>query len=128
MPEETGRKNKLFKGLTDYDILVWEEEKMRHQRKVGKKVTDVDFLRFLLMAASRPVISAKEGVASAFLVGQGPIYEKADVFLERVQSKTPSQSAVAVEKVGGTTEQLHPECIVKQDTGSSGPEGADFKT
>lgn len=40
-----GTKNKLFKGLTEHDILVWEEEKMRHQRRMGRKVTDVEFLR-----------------------------------------------------------------------------------
>lgn len=76
-------KNKLFKGLTEHDILTWEEEKVRYQRRMGQKVTDLQFLRHLLMVASRPVISAKDGVASGFLTGQGPIYEKADVPLDK---------------------------------------------
>ena len=88
MSEQKRTKNKLFKGLTEYDILVWEEEKMRHQRKAGRKVTDVEFLRYLLMASSRPVISAKEGVAGGFLTGQGPIYEKADTLLERYRTQS----------------------------------------
>jgi len=92
MSEEKGTKNKLFKGLTDYDILVWEEEKMRHQRKAGRKITDVEFLRYLLMASSRPVISAKEGVAGGFLTGQGPIYEKADTLLERFRTHSQSRA------------------------------------
>jgi hypothetical protein len=71
-------KNKLLKGLTEYDILTWEEEKMRYQRKLGRKVTDLEFLRYLLMKATRPVISGKEGVSSGFLTGQGPIYDKGD--------------------------------------------------
>jgi hypothetical protein len=115
MPETEGRKNKLFKGLTDHDILVWEEEKMRHQRKVGKKITDIEFLRYLLMAASRPVISAKEGVSSGLIVGNGPIYEKADAFLDRIQSKTVSQSAVVEEKPPILAEKLQPESLKKED-------------
>jgi hypothetical protein len=69
-------KNKLLKGLTEHDILTWEEEKMRYQRKMGRKVTDLEFLRYLLMKATRPVITSKDGVATGFLTGQGPIYEK----------------------------------------------------
>lgn len=80
-------KNKLLKGLTQQDVLVWEEEKMRFQRRMGRKVTDLDFLRFLLMQASRPVISAKEGVTSAAIMGQGPVYEKTDGLLERYRSR-----------------------------------------
>jgi hypothetical protein len=80
-------KNKLFKGLTEHDILTWEEEKVRYQRRMGQKVTDLQFLRHLLMVASRPVISAKDGVASGFLTGQGPIYEKADTLLEKYRTK-----------------------------------------
>jgi len=76
-------KNKLFKGLTEHDILTWEEEKMRYQRKMGRKVTDLEFLRFLMMKASRPVIKTKDGVSTGFLTGQGPIYEKGDTLLER---------------------------------------------
>jgi len=81
-------KNKLFKGLTEHDILTWEEEKMRFQRRMGKKVTDLSFLRHLLMVASRPVITTKDGVSSGFITGQGPIYEKGDTLLERYRSKT----------------------------------------
>ncbi len=83
MSKVRGTKTKLFKGLTSHDILVWEEEKMRYQRRMGRKVTDVEFLRFLLMSASRPVITSKEGVTSGFLAGTGPIYEKADSLLEK---------------------------------------------
>lgn len=115
MPETDGRKNKLFKGLTDHDILVWEEEKMRHQRKVGKKITDIEFLRYLLMAASRPVISAKEGVSSAFIVGNGPIYEKADVFLERIQTKPVSQPSVVEGSCSAATDKLQQEGLKKED-------------
>jgi len=79
-------KNKLFKGLTEHDILTWEEEKMRYQRKMGRKVTDLEFLRYLLMKASRPVIQTKDGVSTGFLTGQGPIYEKGDTLLERYRS------------------------------------------
>ncbi len=40
-------KNKLFKGLTEHDVLTWEEEKMRYQRKMGRKVTDLEaFLEY----------------------------------------------------------------------------------
>ncbi len=81
-------KNKLFKGLTEHDILTWEEEKMRYQRKMGKKVTDLEFLRYLMMKASRPTITAKEGVASGFLTGQGAIYEKGETLLERYRTHT----------------------------------------
>lgn len=86
MVEPKKLKNKLFKGLTEHDILVWEEEKMRYQRRVGKKVTDLQFLRYLLMAASRPVISQKEGVTSGLLLGTGPVYEKADTLLEKYRT------------------------------------------
>ena len=81
-----GTKNKLFKGLTEYDILCWEEEKMRFQRKVGHKITDLDFLRHLLMTSSRPVITNKDGVSSGYLSGSGPIYDKTDTLLERYRS------------------------------------------
>jgi hypothetical protein len=84
-------KNKLFKGLTPQDILVWEEEKVRFQRRVGRKVTDLDFLRYLLMQSSRPVISSKEGVVSRSIMGQGPVYEKGDALLERYRSRTDSK-------------------------------------
>ncbi len=82
-------KTKLFKGLTEHDILTWEEEKMRFQRRVGQKVTDLQFLRHLLMVASRPVISGKDGVSKGFLSGNGPIYDKADTLLEKYRSRTP---------------------------------------
>ena len=85
-------KNKLFKGLTEHDILTWEEEKMRYQRKMGRKVTDLEFLRFLMMKASRPVIKTKDGVSTGFLTGQGPIYEKGDTLLERYRSQAPTDS------------------------------------
>ncbi|RDE12184.1 MAG: hypothetical protein C4K47_08680 [Candidatus Thorarchaeota archaeon] len=121
MPDTSGRKNKLFKGLTDHDILVWEEEKMRHQRKVGKKITDIEFLRYLLMAASRPVISAKEGVSSGLILGQGPIYEKADAFLERVQTKAASPARVGEEKPAAEADRLQPELVKKSDLSSLPP-------
>jgi hypothetical protein len=84
--EQEQLKNKLLKGLTEYDILTWEEEKMRYQRKMGRKVTDLEFLRFLLMRATRPVISAKDGVSTGFLTGQGPIYEKGDTLLNKYRT------------------------------------------
>ncbi len=89
-------KNKLFKGLTEHDILTWEEEKMRYQRKMGRKVTDLEFLRYLMMKASRPVIKTKDGVSTGFLTGQGPIYEKGDTLLERYRSHSPSESEDSV--------------------------------
>ncbi len=85
-------KNKLFKGLTEHDVLTWEEEKMRYQRKMGRKVTDLEFLRYLLMKATRPVIQTKDGVSSSFLTGQGPIYEKADTLLDKHRSHTSTDS------------------------------------
>lgn len=96
-------KNKLFKGLTEHDILTWEEEKMRYQRKMGRKVTDLEFLRFLMMKASRPVIKTKEGVSTGFLTGQGPIYEKSETLLDKyrgqssepIARKPPSRSKLA---------------------------------
>lgn len=88
-------KNKLFKGLTEHDILTWEEEKMRFQRKMGRKVTDLEFLRNLMMKASRPVITKKEGVASGFLTGQGAIYEKGETLLERYRSQAKSEDSSA---------------------------------
>lgn len=90
MAKDRKLKNKLFKGLTEHDILTWEEEKMRYQRKMGRKVTDLEFLRNLMMKASRPVISTKEGVASGFLTGQGAIYEKGETLLERYRSQAKS--------------------------------------
>ena len=86
MNDAKGLKNKLFKGLTEHDILCWEEEKMRHQRKVGHKITDLDFLRHLMMAASRPVISGKDGVSTGFITGTGPVYDKNDTLLERYRT------------------------------------------
>ena len=80
-------KNKLFKGLTEHDVLTWEEEKMRYQRKMGRKVTDLEFLRYLMMKSSRPVITTKEGVSSGFLTGQGAIYEKGETLLERYRTQ-----------------------------------------
>jgi hypothetical protein len=80
-------KNKLFKGLTEHDILTWEDGKMRYQRKMGRKVTDLEFLRFLLMMnTSRSAIKTKDGVSTGFLTGQGPIHEKGDTLLERYRS------------------------------------------
>jgi hypothetical protein len=81
-------KNKLLKGLTEHDILTWEEEKMRYQRKMGRKVTDLEFLRYLLMKATRPVITSKDGVATGFLTGQGPIYEKGETLLNKYRTHT----------------------------------------
>ena len=85
-------KNKLFKGLTEHDILTWEEEKMRYQRKMGRKVTDLEFLRYLMMKASRPVIKTKEGVSTGFLTGQGPIYEKDETLLDKYRDQAPTES------------------------------------
>ena len=76
-------KNKLLKGLTEHDILTWEEEKMRYQRKMGRKVTDLEFLRFLLMMATRPAIAPKDGVKTGFLTGRKPVYEKGDALMEK---------------------------------------------
>jgi len=90
MTKDAKLKNKLFKGLTEHDILTWEEEKMKYQRKMGRKVIDLEFLRYLMMKASRPVISSKEGVASGFLTGQGAIYEKGETLLERYRSQGKS--------------------------------------
>ncbi len=88
MSSEKGQKNKLLKGLTEHDILCWEEEKSRFQRKMGRKVTDLEFLRHLLVRSSRPVITTKEGVTSGFLAGQGPIYEKsADTLLTKYRAE-----------------------------------------
>ncbi|MFW9962912.1 MAG: hypothetical protein ACFFCX_05085 [Candidatus Sifarchaeia archaeon] len=89
-------KNKLLKGLTEHDILTWEEEKMRYQRKMGRKVTDLEFLRYLLMKATRPVIQSKDGVSTGFLTGQGPIYEKAEKHIDRYRSLNPNDSVTKV--------------------------------
>ena len=97
-------KNKLFKGLTEHDVLTWEEEKMRYQRKMGRKVTDLEFLRYLMMKSSRPVITAKEGVASGFLTGQGAIYEKGETLLERYRSQA----------TGGLTSSGHSDSPIKR--------------
>jgi hypothetical protein len=95
-------KNKLFKGLTEHDVLTWEEEKMRYQRKMGRKVTDLEFLRYLMMRSSRPVITTKEGVSSGFLTGQGAIYEKGETILERYRTQatggTPSSKLTEPQK------------------------------
>jgi len=94
-----GDKNKLFKGLTEHDVLTWEEEKMRYQRKVGNKVTDLEFLRHLLMVASRPVISNKEGVKSGYITGQGPIYEKGDTLLAQYRNKRAADYTFRLDKI-----------------------------
>ncbi|MDF1540438.1 MAG: hypothetical protein P1Q69_16200 [Candidatus Thorarchaeota archaeon] len=107
MTEKEQLKNKLFKGLTEHDILTWEEEKMRYQRRMGGKVTDLKFLRHLLMVASRPVITTKDGVSSGFITGQGPIYEKGDTLLSKYRSKNqyrPLEEIPAKKKPLPTTE------------------------
>lgn len=86
MDDSKRTKNKLIKGLTDRDILVWEEEKMRYQRRQGRKVTDLDFFRHLLMVTSRPIISSKDGISTGRLVGNGPIYDKGESLLDRFQA------------------------------------------
>jgi hypothetical protein len=96
-------KNKLFKGLTEHDVLTWEEEKMRYQRRLGRKATDLEFLRYLLMAASRPVVSYKDGTQSSYLTGQGPIYEKAETLLSRYRSHS-----LAKEMASGTQQKPNP--------------------
>jgi hypothetical protein len=95
MTKKKGLKNKLFKGLTEHDVLTWEEEKMRYQRRLGRKTTDLEFLRYLLMTASRPVISSKDGTQTSFLTGQGPIYEKADTLLSRFRSHSLAKEMVS---------------------------------
>lgn len=95
MTEHEQLKNKLFKGLTEHDVLTWEEEKMRYQRKMGRKVTDLEFLRYLLMKATRPVITSKDGVATGFLTGQGPIYEKSETLLNKYRSHSCESEAHA---------------------------------
>ncbi len=93
MTVQRGHKNKLLKGLTDHDILAWEEEKTRYSRKMGRKVTDLEFLRYLLMKSSRPVISAQDGVTSGFLTGHGPVYEKSpETILSRYRSQFKASS------------------------------------
>jgi hypothetical protein len=82
-----GTKNKLFKGLTEHDVLTFEEEKMRFQRRMGRKVTDLEFLRHLLMSASRPLISVKEGLSEGYLAGSRPIYDKSDTVLSRYREQ-----------------------------------------
>ncbi|MFX1560796.1 MAG: hypothetical protein ACFFBL_09425 [Promethearchaeota archaeon] len=92
-------KNKLFKGLTEHDILTWEDEKMRYQRKMGRKVTDLEFLRYLLMMnTSRRAIKTKEGVSTGFLSGQEPVREKGDTLLERYRSHGSMNPAGAEER------------------------------
>jgi hypothetical protein len=92
-------KNKLLKGLTEHDILTWEEEKMRYQRKMGRKVTDLEFLRFLLMMATRPVITSKDGVKAGFLTGRGPIYEKSDTTVEKYRSPPNNRTAQSPKRI-----------------------------
>ena len=87
-------KNKLFKGLTEHDVLTWEEEKMRYQRKMGQKVTDLQFLRYLLMMSTRPVISTKDGVKSGYLTGQGPIYERGETLLDDLRTQNMQRERV----------------------------------
>jgi hypothetical protein len=103
MSGKKGLKNKLFKGLTEHDVLTWEEEKMRYQRRLGRKTTDLEFLRYLLMAATRPVISSKDGTQTGYLTGQGPIYEKADTLLSRFRSHS-----LAKEMVSSTQQKTKP--------------------
>jgi hypothetical protein len=99
-------KNKLFKGLTEHDVLTWEEEKMRYQRKMGRKVTDLEFLRYLMMRSSRPVITTKEGVSSGFLTGQGAIYEKGETLLDRYRTQaTDGTSSIKLMDRPNTTHE-----------------------
>ncbi|MHA1615255.1 MAG: hypothetical protein ACTSW7_05190 [Candidatus Thorarchaeota archaeon] len=110
MAKDAKLKNKLFKGLTEHDILTWEEEKMRYQRKMGRKVTDLEFLRYLMMKASRPVMTKKEGVASDFFSGQGALYEKGETILERYRSQgkstAPSDEVIQQSKPAPTKRLL----------------------
>jgi len=102
-------KNKLFKGLTEHDILTWEEGKMRYQRKMGRKVTDLEFLRFLLMMnTSQRAIKTKDGVSTGFLSGQGPDYERGDTLLERYRSHGSMNPAGVVERKPGERRKLEP--------------------
>jgi hypothetical protein len=92
-------KNKLLKGLTEHDILTWEEEKMRYQRKLGRKVTDLEFLRYLLMKATRPVISGKDGISSGFLTGQGPIYDKGETLYSKYRTQSRNTGSKTKEEL-----------------------------
>ena len=95
-------KNKLFKGLTDRDILAWQDGKMRYQRKMGRKVTDLEFLRFLLMMnTSSSSIRRKDGVSTGFLSGQGPVHEKGETLLEQYRSHGSMNPTGAVERKPG---------------------------
>ncbi len=100
MSQKGPLKNKLFKGLTEHDILTWEEEKMRYQRKMGRKVTDLEFLRYLLMRGTRPVISSKDGVSGGYPTGQTPIYEKAESILDSYRPKAREKFQKVYHKEG----------------------------
>ena len=108
MAQREQLKNKLFKGLTEHDVLTWEEEKMRYQRKMGRKVTDLEFLRYLLMKATRPVITSKEGVATGFLTGQGPIYEKDDTLPNRYRTHTRDEDIHTASESHPRRSKFHP--------------------
>lgn len=109
MSGKKGLKNKLFKGLTEHDVLTWEEEKMRYQRRLGRKTTDLEFLRYLLMAATRPVITSKDGTQTSYLTGQGPIYEKADTLLTRFRSHS-----LAKEMASTNQQKMQPRDRIEQ--------------
>lgn len=100
-------KNKLFKGLTEHDILTWEEGKMRYQRKMGRKVTDLEFLRFLLMMnTSQRSIKTKDGVSTGFLSGQGSVHEKGETLLERYRSHGSMNPVGTAERKPGQRRRL----------------------
>ena len=65
---------------------------------MGRKVTDLEFLRYLMMKASRPVIKTKDGVSTGFLTGQGPIHEKSDTLLDRYRSQGSMNPAGLTER------------------------------
>ena len=108
MPVQKGLKNKLLKGLTEHVILAWEEEKTRYARKLGHKVTDLEFLRYLLIRASRPVITSKDGVTSSFLTGHGPVYETKTTNPETILAKYRSQMRENPEEIVNTSDRRKP--------------------
>jgi hypothetical protein len=87
-------KNKLFKGLTEHDILTWEEGKMQYARKMGRKVTDLEFLRFLLMMNTSPRSTrTKDGVST-------------DTLLDRFRSHGSMNPAGTAERKPGQRRRL----------------------
>jgi hypothetical protein len=70
---------------------------------MGRKVTDLEFLRYLLMKSSRPVITTKDGVTSSFLTGHGPVYERKAKDPETVLAKYRSEMREEPEHLAART-------------------------